>query len=232
MHFSFGKIGLLLIFCLFAHAALMAQYTVSGTVTDSNQETLIGVSILVKGTTSGTVTDFDGNFSVNIPAGAEQLLFSYTGFASQAVPVSGATSNLLIIMAEDVTSLDEIVVTGLASSIKRSNLANAVSTVSAEELTGATSQQTVDGALYGKMTGVNITQTSGAPGGGYAVRLRGVSSLSGNNQPLIIVDGVYISNVEIPSGSSNASVPTVVTKKAPVTAWRTLTRTTSRAWKY
>jgi TonB-linked SusC/RagA family outer membrane protein len=205
MHFSFGKIGLLLIFCLFAHAALMAQYTVSGTVTDSNQETLIGVSILVKGTTSGTVTDFDGNFSVNIPAGAEQLLFSYTGFASQAVPVSGATSNLLIIMAEDVTSLDEIVVTGLASSIKRSNLANAVSTVSAEELTGATSQQTVDGALYGKMTGVNITQTSGAPGGGYAVRLRGVSSLSGNNQPLIIVDGVYISNVEIPSGSSNAS---------------------------
>ena len=205
MNFSFGRIGLSLTFCLLVQASLMAQFTVSGTVTNTNQETLIGVSVLIVGTTSGTVTDFDGNFSVNIPAGADQLLFSYTGFTSQPVSVSSSTSNLNIVMVEDVMSLDEIVVTGLASSIKRSNLANAVSTVSAEELTGATSQQTVDGALYGKLTGVNITQTTGAPGGGYAVRLRGISSLSGNNQPLIIVDGVYISNVEIPSGSRNAS---------------------------
>jgi TonB-linked SusC/RagA family outer membrane protein len=174
-------------------------------VTDENEETLIGVSILVVGTTSGTVTDIDGRYSVNVPAGAEKLLFSYTGFASKKVSVSGANSNLNVVLEEGFNNLDEVVVTGLASSVKRSNLANAVSTISAEELTGATSQQTVDGAMYGKLTGVNITQTSGAPGGGYAVRLRGISSLSGNNQPLIIVDGVYISNVEIPSGSRNAS---------------------------
>ncbi|TXF88780.1 SusC/RagA family TonB-linked outer membrane protein [Neolewinella aurantiaca] len=205
MYTSLGKAGLLLVFTLLTHATMLAQFTVSGNVSDSDGFSLTGVSVLVVGTTSGTVTDIDGNFSVQLPANSEQLRFSYTGFAPQTVNVSPSTSELSIIMKEDIANLEQIVVTGLASSIKRSNLANAVSTVSAEELTGVTSQQTVDGALYGKMTGVNITQSSGAPGGGYAIRLRGVSSLSGNNQPLIILDGVYISNVEIPSGSRNAS---------------------------
>lgn len=205
MKTNLRKAGLAVALALFYHLSLFAQFSVSGTVTDSEDIPLIGVSIQVVGTTSGTVTDLDGQFSVNVPAGKTELLFSYTGFATQEVQVSANSSPLMIKLEESASRLDEIVVTGLASSVKRSNLANAVSTVSAEELTGATSQQTVDGALYGKMTGVNITQTSGAPGGGYAIRLRGVSSLSGNNQPLIILDGVYISNVEIPSGSRNAS---------------------------
>ena len=110
-----------------------------------------------------------------------------------------------LVLAEDIANLDEVVVTGLASSIKRSNLANAVSTISSEEITGVTTQQTVDGALYGKLTGVNIVQSNGAPGGGIAMRLRGISSLSGNNQPLFIIDGVYLSNAEIPSGARFAS---------------------------
>lgn len=205
MRFNLERVGLLLVFALITQAGLLAQYTVSGTITDTESVPLIGVSVQVVGTTSGTVSDIDGQFTVNVPEGKTQLRLSYTGFSTQVVDVSPSIGNLSLTMAEDIASLDEIVVTGLASTIKRSNLANAVSTVSAEELTGATSQQTVDGALYGKLTGVNITQTTGAPGGGYAVRLRGVSSLSGNNQPLIIVDGVYISNVEIPSGSRNAS---------------------------
>ncbi len=190
---------------LFAPSALFAQYPVSGTVTDPTGEPLIGVSILVVGTTTGTVTDFDGRFSLDIPTDPASLRLSYTGFASQVVEVTRDIAPLRIELGEDVANLEQVVVTGLASTIKRSNLANAVSVVSGEELTGVTSQQTVDGALYGKLTGVNITQTSGAPGGGYAVRLRGISSLSGNNQPLFIVDGVYISNVEIPSGSRFAS---------------------------
>ncbi|MEM9260618.1 MAG: TonB-dependent receptor plug domain-containing protein, partial [Bacteroidota bacterium] len=205
MRFNLERVGLLLVFALITQAGLLAQYTVSGTITDTEDVPLIGVSIQVVGTTSGTVSDIDGQFTVNVPEGKTQLRLSYTGFSTQVIDVSPSTGNLSLTMEEDVANLDEIVVTGLASTVKRSNLANAVSTVSAEELTGATSQQTVDGALYGKLTGVNITQTTGAPGGGYAVRLRGVSSLSGNNQPLIIVDGVYISNVEIPSGSRNAS---------------------------
>ena len=199
------KAGLTLVLALLVQTFLLAQYQVTGTVKDEGGEALIGVSIQVVGTTSGTVTDIDGRFTVNVPDGRDQLRLSYTGFASQVLRVQPGMDLVAVTLEEDIANLNEVVVTGLASSVKRSNLANAVSTVSGEELAGVTSQQTVDGALYGKLTGVNITQTTGAPGGGYAVRLRGISSLSGNNQPLIIVDGVYISNVEIPSGSRNAS---------------------------
>ena len=205
MRFFLPRAGLLLIFALFSSAALLAQFSVNGTVKDPTGEALIGVSVLVAGTTTGAITDIDGQFTVSVPANRTKLVLSYTGFATQTVTVSPTATQVNIVMEEDIANLSEVVVTGLASNVKRSNLANAVATVSGEQLTGATSQQTVDGALYGKLTGVNITQTSGAPGGGYAIRLRGVSSLSGNNQPLIIVDGIYISNVEIPNGSSNAS---------------------------
>ncbi|WP_116125982.1 SusC/RagA family TonB-linked outer membrane protein [Lewinella sp. IMCC34183] len=194
-----------LVLALFFPCFLLAQYPVTGTVTDADGEPLVGVSILVVGTTSGTITDFDGTFELEIPDNRSELRLSYTGFAPQTVAVERDIAPLQIVLQEDVANLEQVVVTGLASTIKRSNLANAVSVVSGEDLTGVTSQQTVDGALYGKLTGVNITQTSGAPGGGYALRLRGVSSLSGNNQPLFIVDGVYISNVEIASGSRGAS---------------------------
>ncbi|NUQ25630.1 MAG: SusC/RagA family TonB-linked outer membrane protein [Saprospiraceae bacterium] len=182
-----------------------AQFMVTGKVKDTNDEPLIGVSILVKGTTRGTVSDFDGSFRIEAPGTAASLEFSYTGFRQELQEVSATNNNIEVVMTEDITNLEEIVVTGLASSIKRSNLANAVSTVSSKELTGVTTQQTIDGALYGKLTGVNIVQTTGAPGGGIAMRLRGVSSLTGNNQPLFIIDGVYVSNAEIPSGLRFAS---------------------------
>ena len=190
---------------LFFVNAVHAQTKVSGKVTDTNGEALIGVSILLKGTTVGTVSDFDGNFELTIPGESGALEFSYTGFSGQSVEVSSSNTNISVILKEDIANLEEVVVTGLASSIKRSNLANAVSTISSSQLTGVTTQQTVDGALYGKLTGVNIVSSNGAPGGGIAIRLRGISSLSGNNQPLIIVDGVYITNAEIPSGSRFAS---------------------------
>lgn len=185
--------------------AVHAQYNVSGTVTDAGGEALIGVSVLAQGTTTGTVTDFDGRFSLNVPDGTTALELSYTGFRTEVVAISRSNNTLNITLTEDIANLDEIVVTGLASGIKRANLANAVSTVSSAELTEVTTQQTLDGALYGKMTGVNIVQSSGAPGGGIAMRLRGVSSITGNNQPLFIIDGVYITNVEIPSGLRFAS---------------------------
>ena len=110
-----------------------------------------------------------------------------------------------IIMNTEDTILDEVVITGLGTSVKRRNLANAVATVSNEELVGKTNQSTIDGALYGKIPGVNITSSSGAPGGGFALRLRGISSINGNNQPLFILDGVYLNNNEIPSGLRFAS---------------------------
>ncbi|MCB0549180.1 MAG: SusC/RagA family TonB-linked outer membrane protein, partial [Phaeodactylibacter sp.] len=195
----------LLLAVLFVSATAMAQYTVSGIVQSEGGEPLIGVSIIVKGTTSGTVTDFTGNFTINVNGSPATLLFSYTGYKSQEVEVTSSNTNVNVTLEEDIANLEEIVVTGLASGIKRSNLANAVSTVSGKELTEVTTQQTIDGALYGKLTGVNIVQSNGAPGGGIAMRLRGVSSLNGNNQPLFIIDGVYISNAEIPSGQRFAS---------------------------
>ncbi|MEO1262194.1 MAG: SusC/RagA family TonB-linked outer membrane protein [Bacteroidota bacterium] len=190
---------------LFSQKDGIAQFTVSGTVSDASGVPLIGVNILVTGTTAGTVTDIDGTYSLKVPSDEGTIVFSYTGFREKEVDVTKDMTSLNVTLEEDVSNLSEVVVTGLASSIKRSNLANAVATLSAEEITGVTSQQTLDGALYGKIPGINITQTTGAPGGGFATRLRGVTSLSGNNQPLIILDGVYISNAEIPSGSRFAS---------------------------
>ena len=195
----------LLLALLLSSVAAIAQFTATGTVKSPVGEPLIGVSIIVRGTTTGTVSDYNGEFVLNVRSSPAVLDFSYTGFSSTSVEVTEDKKSVDVIMEEDIANLGEVVVTGLASGIKRSNLANAVSTVSSKELTEITTQTTLDGALYGKLTGVNIVQSNGAPGGGIALRLRGVSSLNGNNQPLFIIDGVYISNEEIPNGSRFAS---------------------------
>ncbi len=184
---------------------MIAQQTVSGRVSDASNGTPIpGATIVEQGTSNGTTADFDGNFAIDISSFPATLEISSLGFETKEVQVSSSTT-LSIALDESAEELDEVVVTGLGTSIKRSNLANAVATVSSEELVGVTTQSTVDGALYGKVTGVNITSSSGAPGGGFALRLRGISSINGNNQPLIIVDGVYLNNAEIPSGLRFAS---------------------------
>ena len=183
---------------------MMAQGTIQGVVSDETGVPVPGASVVVKGTTNGTISDFDGNYTITVDGFPATLVFSSLGYSTKEVRVTGATT-LNMKLAESVTGLDEVVVTGLASSVKRENLANAVATVSSEELVGTTGQTTVDGALYGKVPGLNITSSSGAPGGGFALRLRGISSINGNNQPLIIVDGVYYNNVEIPSGLRFAS---------------------------
>jgi TonB-linked SusC/RagA family outer membrane protein len=184
-----------------------AQYTVTGNVADERTgETLIGASILVKGTTTGTVTDLDGNFSVTIPSNEPAtLVFSSIGYLSQSVEVAPGVSTLTVQLQQDATNLEEVVVTGLATSVKRSNLANAVSSVSARDLTGTTTVQTTDGALYGKVPGATIRSNGGAPGGGISIQLRGISSLTGASQPLIIVDGVYISNSSQRTGRATLS---------------------------
>ncbi len=204
MKHNYWKNAFFLIF-LTVPLLLAAQGTVTGKVTDASDGLpLPGVNVLVKGTTTGAITNMDGVFELTVASFPATMVFSSLGYANKEVNVVGGTS-LNITMDESATGLDEVVVTGLASSVKRQNLANAISTVSAEELVGTTSQSTVDGALYGKIPGVNITSTSGAPGGGFALRLRGISSINGNNQPLIIVDGVYYNNVEIPTGLRFAS---------------------------
>lgn len=207
MKICFTRASMLLAAMLLLTAPAMAQYMVKGSVKDALGEPLIGVSILVKGTTTGTVTDFDGNYELNVPGDGEQVaIFSYTGFKTQELAVGRSTGQLDVVLDEDIARLDEVVVTGLASGVKRSNSGNAVSTISSAELVGNTTPQTVDNALYGKLTGVNISANGGAPGGGVNVQLRGISTLgAGSSQPLYIIDGVYVNNSAIRTGRSQVS---------------------------
>lgn len=194
------KMRLILLCSILSVCSIYAQTTVSGTVTDEANEPLIGASILVKGTTIGAVTDLDGKFSLTTPNTDGMLEVSYTGYSTKMVDLSEGTSNLTIVLGEDINQLDIVVVTGLATTVKRKNLANSVARIDAAELTGVTPQSTLDGALYGKFKGAEIRANSGAPGGGISFRLRGTTSISGSSQPLIILDGVFIDNSSIPSG--------------------------------
>jgi TonB-dependent starch-binding outer membrane protein SusC len=179
---------------------LWGQFTASGIVTDIGGQPLVGVSIIVEGTTSGTVTDFDGSFQMEILTNSATLQFNYLGYRSETIIVEPGNATINLQMTEDIASLEQVVVTGLASTIKRSNLANSVASIDAKDLTGTTVQSTMDGALYGKFKGANISANSGAPGGGISIKLRGVTSLTANSQPLFIVDGVYLDNSAIKAG--------------------------------
>lgn len=179
-----------------------AQFTATGKVTDTNGEALIGVNVVVRGTGLGTITDINGAFRLEVPTDPATLEFTYIGYGSTSAEVSSSNSEVTIELADDVQQLDEIVVTGLGTSVKRSNLANSVASIQAKELTGITTQSTMDGALYGKFKGADIRSTSGAPGGGMSIRLRGVTSVFGDQQPLFIVDGVYVDNSSISLGTN------------------------------
>ncbi|GBF18329.1 MULTISPECIES: SusC/RagA family TonB-linked outer membrane protein [Arenibacter] len=191
------------LFFLMAPLLLLAQDVVKGKVTDSSLgDPLPGVNVVIKGTTTGTTTDFDGNYELSVDNFPSILVFSSLGYASKEMQLSGP-STLNVALDESATGLEEVVVTGLATSVKRSNAANAVASVSAEELTGRTPPQTLDGALAGKFAGAQITAASGAPGGGMSVKLRGVTSINGQGQPLYIIDGVYVNNNSVYAGGLN-----------------------------
>ena len=197
LKFTLLSLVMLLTFSVFA------QTEVSGTVTDENGEALIGVAIAVKGTAKGTLSDLDGSYKLMVPEGYNTIEFSYIGYATTVMEVTGGTMD--VVMGEATTTLDEVVISGLATNVKRSNLANAVALIGARELTGITSQPTMEGALYGKLKGADIRSNSGAPGGGMSIKLRGVTSIFGNQQPLYIVDGIYMDNSTISSGTNTVS---------------------------
>ena len=193
--FYFVKFLLVLLLFVGVTQAEAQVFTASGTVKEnSNGNALSGVSITVKGTKQTTTSNSTGNFTINVNSKSAVLILKYVGYKTTEVAVSADRASLNVVMEEEVNSLKEIVITGLASSIKRSNLANAITTVSAKDLMGTTQIQTADGALYGKVAGANIRMNSGAPGGGINIQLRGLSSLTQASAPLIVLDGVYINN--------------------------------------
>jgi TonB-linked SusC/RagA family outer membrane protein len=187
--------------------AFAQEYNVSGKITNSQTgESMAGVNVVVKGTVTGTISDVDGNFNLTVSKSPETLVASFIGFRTIEIQVSSNNTNANIVMQEDVTNLEEVVISGLATTVKRSNLANAVVSVDAQELLGATNPQTLDNALYGKIPGVNMNSNSGAPGGGINVQFRGISTLgAGSSQPLYIIDGVYVNNTTIRTGRSEVS---------------------------
>jgi TonB-linked SusC/RagA family outer membrane protein len=194
-------------FLLFAVSNMQAQYKITGSISDERTgEALLFANIIIQNSSKGTVTDLDGKFSLDVDNNDEvTLVVSSIGYLSQMVKASPTNKVLDIKMREDATNLEEVIITGLASSVKRSNLANAVGSVSAKELVGTTTIQTTDGALYGKVAGVNVRSNGGAPGGGLSIQLRGISSLAGASQPLIILDGVYASNASQRTGRATVS---------------------------
>ncbi|WP_258098882.1 SusC/RagA family TonB-linked outer membrane protein [Marinoscillum pacificum] len=194
----YSMMWLMAILLTFAVLSVHAQgVEIQGTVTSgADGEGLPGTTVLEKGTTNGTITDLDGKFRLNVAQGA---IIVVTSVGYKTVEVS-ASANMTVSLEEDVTKLSEVVVSGLASSVKRSNLANSVASISSKELTSMSNQSTMDGALYGKFKGANIVSNSGAPGGGISMKLRGLTSINGSNEPLYIIDGIYLDNSSISAG--------------------------------
>lgn len=196
---------LYLLSCALSIGCLHAQErNVTGKVTGPDGAGMPGVNVAVKGTTNGTITDGEGAFTIAVPNENAELVFSFVGYVTETIRV-GSSTTLDVKLVEDLTTLQEVVVSGLATSVKRGNLANAVSTISAKELVGTTRPVTLDGALNGKLVGANISANSGAPGGGYSVRLRGISSINQSSEPLYIIDGVYINNSQFSTGAGTGA---------------------------
>lgn len=173
------------------HSA-QAGKTVKGTIKDASGETLIGVSILVKGTTNGTITDVDGNFSINVAAG-QTLEISYIGYETQEIAVTSGTNTLNIMLASDVIAIDEVVVTALGIQRSQKALSYNVQELKGEELLGVKDVNFMN-SLSGKVAGVNISSASTGVGGATRVVMRGAKSISKNNNALYVIDGVPIFN--------------------------------------
>lgn len=178
---SFGGYGL-------TNVMAIQQFQVSGTVVDSDGVPIVGAAIIEKGTRNGVVSDFDGQFTLNVQNENATLLISYIGYKETGVPLSGK-NNIKVILQEDLNQLDEVVVVGYGSK-KRSEITGAVSTVTVDD----SEDRAISDAgqlLQGKVSGVNVVQNSGQPGDNTSsIRIRGVSSIDNNNDPLVIIDGV------------------------------------------
>ena len=191
-----GALGVVL--ALFALAALPASAqgvgTLSGQVADADLGLpLPGVNVRLEGTTLGASTDVDGEFSINAPAGDYVAVISFTGFTTARRDVTirpGATTDLNIEISQDPLQLDDVVVTGY-SNRERRNLATSISSIDGAQLKDIPAAS-VDNALQGRSAGVTVLRSSGTPGGGVSVRIRGATSINGSNEPLYVVDGVPV----------------------------------------
>ncbi|MFZ4542783.1 MAG: SusC/RagA family TonB-linked outer membrane protein [Saprospiraceae bacterium] len=195
--------SLILIVSLFLFGTTAyAQRTISGKISDKeNGEALIGANVKVSGTGTGAVSDLDGNYSLQVPAGATQLEFSYTGYSAQTVTIG--VSNVIDITLVAGTALEEFVTIGYGTQ-KRKDLTGSITSITSENFVkGAV--QSPEQLISGKVAGIQVVSNGGRPGEGSTIRIRGGSSLNANNEPLIVIDGVPIESALKPDGSSNVN---------------------------
>jgi len=174
---------------------------VKGKVADEAGRGLPGVNVIKKGTTQGTTTDANGDFSIDVESG-NILVFSFIGYTPQEVQITNQT-NLDITLKEDISTLDEVVVVGYGE-MRKADVTSAMSTVSSKDI-ARTINTTFDQALQGRAAGVYVTQNTGAPGGGVSVTIRGISTISGTTEPLYVIDGVQIQGSTNIGGSNPLS---------------------------
>jgi len=205
------ELSLLIMFICLVSLSAYAQETISGKITDESGESLIGVNVLVKGTAKGTVTDIDGDFSIEAASDA-MLEISYIGYEPQTVPVDGRTT-INVTLRIDATDLEEVVVVGYGS-VQKSDVTGSVASVKAEDLQ-AFPVLNAGQALQGRAAGVSVqTQNGGEPGAGISIRVRGSTSLNASSDPLVVVDGFV--GAAFPQQNDIASVE--ILKDASATA--------------
>jgi len=194
-----------MLFVLIGGIVLAQNRTVTGRITDDDSgEGLPGVSVAIKGTTSGTVTDIDGSFSISV-SDDQTLVITYVGFTTQEIPVQ-SRSVIDVSMAPDISELSEVVIVGYGQTTIR-DATGAVAAVSSKDFNGGVISSP-EQLIQGKTAGVQITSTSGAPGAGVQLRIRGTNSVRSNNNPLFVVDGVPLAGDETTAATSNVGFGT------------------------
>lgn len=174
--------------------------TISGTITSAkDNEALPGATVVVKGTTIGTVTDVDGKYVLSVPQGSTSLDFSFIGYRTTTEAIGGRTT-INVSLEEDVLGLEEVVVTAIGISSEKKALGYSVQDVKGDELVRGGATDALNG-LSGKVAGLQVIQSAGTPGAAVNIRLRGATSVTGNNQPLFVVDGVPIDNSQTNTGN-------------------------------
>lgn len=205
------KYTLILIILLAANVTAYAQKSISGTVTDEQKMPVPGATVMVTGTTTGTVTDLNGNFRLTLPQGQNEITVSFVGYVTVTVPV-GIQTTLSIVLEESVSELEEIVVVGYGT-MRKSDLTGSVTSVKIDE-TEASRTTSFDQLLQGRAAGVQVTANSFAPGAAVGIKIRGYSSFNGGGEPLYVVDGVILNSPTtndgqmMSGGSSMLDTPT------------------------
>lgn len=219
-----------LLLAAFASVALFASTNaaaqggtrqITGTVVEEgNNAPIASAQLQVRGSTTGGLTREDGTFSLRVPEGDVVLVVRRLGYPPVTTTVTASQSTVRIVMRRDALKLDQVVISGQATGISRRNLPNSVASVSAEQV-AKVSAPAIDQALQGKVAGAQISTSTGAPGGGNRVRIRGISSILGSAQPLYVIDGVITSDVSIGQGTNlvtraGGTAISAITQEAPV----------------